>query len=124
MEIKVLVVEDEAMTAMYMKTILQHAGFNVVRTVSTGEKAVRYALELKPDIILMDIRLAGKMNGLDAVSEIRSESGIPVIFMSGYSDDDIKSSAARLNPVAYLTKPVNSEELISIIRNYFNAVQH
>ncbi len=119
MSISILVVEDEAMTAMMMQMMLEHAGYRVLKSVASGEDAVKYALALKPELILMDIRLAGKMNGIEAVTEIKKTADIPVIFLSGYSDDTIKAEAGSLNPLAYIVKPVKASELFQIIESWF-----
>ncbi len=115
----ILIAEDEAITAMLIRTILNHAGYSVIKSVPTGEGAVKYAAELEPGMVIMDIRLAGKMNGIEAVREIRKSSDVPVIFMSGYSDESIITEARLFNPVAYIIKPVIAEDLISILNNYF-----
>ncbi len=119
MPITVLIVEDEAMTAMFIKSILTRFGYTVLKCVNSGESAVKYAAELKPELIIMDILLAGEINGIEAAKEIKKVSDIPLIFMSGYSDDDIREEAESLNPVAYMVKPLNKAELKSIINSFF-----
>lgn len=120
--ISVLIVEDEAITAMFMQTKLRSSGFNVLKRVSSGEEAVDYALQLKPDLVLMDIRLAGRMDGIEAVSKIKAESvkDIQFIFTSGYSDIELKEKAIKLNPLSFFVKPVNVPELVNIIKLFFS----
>lgn len=115
--ISILVVEDEAMTAMFMETMLKRKGYNVMKLVSSGEEAVIFAREFIPDIVIMDIRLAGKMDGIEAVAKIKSESdkSIQCIFTTGYSDPELKDEAMKLNPLAFLIKPINLNELLSLI---------
>ena len=116
--VSILIVEDVAMTAVFIRTILEKHKYRVLKAVSTGEKAVQAYVEMKPDLILMDIRLAGVMNGVEAMNEIRKGSDVAVIFMSGYSDEEVKKEAASVNPLAYLSKPLNTEKLLDIIKSF------
>ena len=101
--ISVLIVEDEAMTAMFMKTMLQRKGFNVLKCISSGEEAVDYALEFSPDIVIMDIRLAGKMDGIEVVTKIKARcvKDMKFIFTTGYSDTELKEQAMGLDPLGF-----------------------
>jgi len=120
--ISVLIVEDEAITAMFMEAKLRNSGFNVLKRISSGEEAVDCALQLKPDLVLMDIRLAGRIDGIEAVTKIRLESvkDIQFIFTTGYSDIELKEQAVKLNPLGFFVKPVNVPELVSIILSFFS----
>lgn len=84
----VLVVEDESIVSKDIQHSLKKLGYNVVGAAATGEAAVKMAIELNPDIILMDIMLKGEMNGIDAAGRIRSETNIPVIFLTAYADEN------------------------------------
>jgi CheY-like chemotaxis protein len=120
--ISVLIVEDEAITAMFMESKLRNRGFNVLKRVLSGEEAVEYALKLKPDLVLMDIRLAGKMDGIEAVTKIKAGSAkdMQFIFTTGYSDIEFKEQAIKLNPVGFFVKPVNVPELVNVIQLFFS----
>lgn len=120
--ISVLIVEDEAITAMFMEAKLRNSGFNILKRVSSGEEAVDYAIKLKPDFVLMDIRLAGKMDGIEAVTIIKAESDkdIQYIFTTGYSDVEFKEKALKLNPAGFFVKPVNMTELVNVIQLVFS----
>ena len=85
---RILLVEDEAVTAMDLKTSLINLGYEVPATAAKGEAAIRLAAELQPDLVLMDITLAGSMNGIQAADVIRKASGIPVIFLTAHSDNE------------------------------------
>jgi len=115
--ISVLIVEDEAMTAMFMETMLRRKGFNVLKCVSSGEEAVNISLELNPDFVLMDIRLAGKMDGIEAVTKIKAVSmaATKFIFTTGYSDLELKEKMMELEPEGVFIKPVNVPELVNLI---------
>ena len=114
---RVVVVEDEAITVMLMKTSLRRMGMTVVDTCATGEEAVRVVLETATDIVLMDINLAGKIDGIEAARRIGEESSIPIIFITGYSDPEHHDRARELNPAGYLVKPVVFPELERLIRD-------
>ncbi len=120
-KLSVLVVEDEAMTAMYMKIMLSRHGYDVLKCISTGEAAVDFAIMVKPDLVLMDIRLAGKMDGIEAALLILADTAgeMQFVFTTGYSDPDIKEKAMKLKPLGFFTKPVNLEELIKLVDSFF-----
>ncbi len=109
--IKVILVEDDALCAFYMSFQLRKLGFGHVTTVASGEEAVSCAKRERPDIILMDINLEGEMNGIEAIRQIKEGSDIPVIFITGYSDEGIKARADAIGPAAYFVKPVDMREL-------------
>ena len=120
--ISILIVEDEAITAMFMETMLIRKGYRVIRCVSSGEDAVYYATKFRPDLVIMDIRLAGKMDGIETVSRIKAESSIAIqyIFITGYSDVELKNQAMILEPLDFLIKPINLTEMVRIIESFFH----
>jgi DNA-binding LytR/AlgR family response regulator len=101
----VLVVEDESIVSKDIQHSLKKLGYNVVGAASTGEKAVELALEMNPDIVLMDIMLKGEMNGIQAADEIRSKINIPVIYLTAYADEGTLSRAKVTEPYGYIIKP-------------------
>jgi len=119
--ISILVVEDEAMTAMFMETMLKRKGYNVLECVASGEEAVDCALQTEPDVIIMDIRLAGKMDGIEAALKIKagSEKTIQFIFATGYSDSELKEKAMELEPLVFCIKPINLPVLVNVINSFF-----
>ncbi len=119
--LKILLVEDETITAMFMKMELEKTGYQVIQIISTGEKAVKIAKEVMPDIILMDIMLAGKIDGIEAASIINADSDqiIPVIFCTAYEDDDLMERAEKLKPLGFLIKPLETRKLKKIVDSYF-----
>ncbi len=118
--VTVLITEDEAITAFFMERKLRQKGYNVLKPVSSGDEAVESAIKHRPDIVLMDIRLAGKMDGIEAAEKIKGEPGLDIqfIFMSGYSEYEIKKQNIKLESLAFITKPVNLPELFNIIDSY------
>ena len=108
---KILVVEDEALTGMELEKKLVLWGYDVVGIVSSGEEAVKKALELEPDLILMDILLKGCMNGIDAAKIIRKNKEIPIIYLTAYCNSETFHGAKVTQPQAYLIKPFDENEL-------------
>lgn len=108
---RILVVEDDDVVAEYLKLCLMLMGLTVVDICCYGEEAVEKARDLQPDLILMDIKLRGGMNGMEAVEKIHMFSDIPVIYLTACGDDDILQSASITNPFGYLLKPFRESEL-------------
>ena len=101
----VLVVEDESIVSKDIQHSLKKLGYNVVGSSSTGEKAIELALDLKPDVVLMDIMLKGKLTGIDASEEIRKTLNIPVIYLTAYADEATLEKAKVTEPHGYIIKP-------------------
>ena len=116
---QILIVEDEAVNALALQVMLKSAGFEITGAVAKGEKAVELAIEKKPDLILMDIRLAGEIDGIEAARRILEKINIPVIFMTGYAEQAVEKRASELNPAGFLTKPISYSEIEKRIKNVF-----
>ena len=114
-KVNILVVEDERIVAKDIRRIIEGFGYIVPAIVSTGEKAVQEAENLHPDLVLMDIVLEGEMTGIDAAKEIRNRFSIPVIYLTAYSDIDTVKRAKETMPYGYLLKPVNEDELRTMV---------
>jgi len=112
---KILIVEDEALFAMDLGLKLKGKGYVLCEAALRGKKAIEIVEREKPDLVLMDINLKGEISGIDAAREIRLRFGVPVIFMTGYSDEDTKKTAMLAQPAGYITKPLNVEELLALI---------
>ena len=119
-KIKILLVEDEFITVTLIKKRLEKNGYDVIHTAATGENAIISAKQNLPDLILMDIRLAGEIDGIETATAIKAESDIPIIFVTGYEDADIKKKSETINPLAYLIKPLDINRLKMIIDSYFS----
>lgn len=113
---RILIVEDERIIAEEIKKRLQKLGYDVLDMISTGKKAISKAEELKPDIILMDIKLKGKINGLEAARQIKEKLDIPIIYLTSHSDDKTLEEAKLTEPSGYLIKPINERELHSVVQ--------
>jgi len=113
--LKVLIVEDERLIAKCLKRNIEDLGVIVPEPPARGEDSIDIALSENPDLILMDIRLAGGMDGIEATEQILIKKKIPIVFMTGFAIEDIKERAQELNPVAYLEKPVDINSVKKII---------
>ena len=107
----ILIVEDDALIAMNLSETLKSYGYVTEIPVATAEEAILRAREHHPDLILMDIQLAGKMSGVEAAGIIRKTEDIPVIYLTAFSDDERLKAAINTAPYAYLIKPVQNQEL-------------
>ena len=111
MKPRILVVEDEFITAADIENRLGEMGCEVAATVDTGEAAVAKAGELAPDLVLMDITLAGRMTGIEAAGEIGRRFGTPVIFLTAHSEHSTVSGSLASNPYGYIVKPFEASGL-------------
>jgi len=114
--LRVLVVEDEALIARCICEDLKDFGVKPFKPLPKGELAVEVALKEKPDLIIMDIRLAGVMDGIEAAQKIKEKASIPIIFMTGYATGYIKERAQSVDCIEFLEKPINVEDLKPIIK--------
>jgi DNA-binding NarL/FixJ family response regulator len=112
---RILVVEDEFLTALNIKEDLSLSGYEVPALAKNGEEAIRLASELQPDLILMDILLDGSMNGIDAATEILKSRRIPLIYLTAHSSSDMLNQAKITEPFGYLSKPCSQSTLKSMI---------
>ena len=110
-----MVVEDEWVVADQLCRSLKDLGFTVCSTASTGNEAIEKAEAERPDLILMDIVLKGKMDGIQAADRINSQFNIPVIYMTAYTNQEYIERAKQTNPFGYLVKPYNQKELYATI---------
>ncbi len=113
--IKILLVEDDWIIAKEMALNLNDMGFEPVGTFESGEEALAHIPKLKPDLILVDIGLAGEMSGIETAKSIRDDFGLPFIFLTALADADTIKQAKLTQPYAYLVKPVSLENLYSSI---------
>ncbi len=112
---KILIVEDESIVALHLKSQLSSLGYDVIGQASTGHQAVQQAGKLKPDIVLMDVQLQGETDGIDAAEFIRRNCHIPVVYLTAYSDKNTIERAKITEPYAYLIKPLEERELHTAI---------
>lgn len=111
----ILIVEDDRIVARDIQQQLVGIGHTVAGVTGRGEEAVQLAIEIRPDIILMDIRLRGALDGVQAAEKIRELCQIPVIFLTSYADDETVKRASLTEPFGYLLKPFESSQLRTVI---------
>lgn len=112
---RILIVEDEAIVAEDLEMAITDIGYEVVGRASRADDAVNMALELKPDLILMDIVLRGEKNGIEASGEIKEKINIPIIFLTAYSNLELIDAAKSTEPYAYIVKPFRERQLLASI---------
>lgn len=113
--IRALIVEDETLLAEEIRERLTRLGFTVVDVVDNGEQAIHVASTELPDLILMDIRLKGKTNGIDAAERIRERNPLPVVFLTAHSDVETRRQALLTQPFGYIVKPFQERDLVIAI---------
>ncbi len=111
MKTKILIVEDEIITAMSLQHLLEHWGYGMCEHASSGKEAIEKAEREKPDIVLIDISLNGEITGIEAARQIRSRFCAPIIFITGYSDKETIKEAKNVDPVGYFVKPIDFNKL-------------
>ena len=113
--IKILIAEDEQIVAKNIEKRLTADGYQVVASVSTGEDAIEKAKIFSPDIILMDIKLKGKIDGIETADILRRNFQLPVIFLTSYADEETFQRAKSTEPFGYLIKPFDNKELNRVV---------
>jgi len=108
---KIFIVEDEAIVAESLNDQLEALGYIVTGYAPSGEEALRNIKNNLPDLVLMDIMLEGEMDGVETAQQIKELYGIPVIFLSAYSDSETLGRAKLTEPFGYLIKPYKEREL-------------
>ncbi|OCA91819.1 ANTAR domain-containing response regulator [Pseudobacillus wudalianchiensis] len=116
---RILLVEDESLIRLDISSILQDNGYEVVGEAGDGEKAVELAFALKPDLIIMDIKMP-KLNGLKAGKIISSKLDAPIILVTAYSQKEFVEKSKQANVVAYLVKPVSEANLLPAVEVALN----
>jgi len=114
--IAILVVEDDYLVAMQAETALREAGLESVGIATTAEEAIELASLQHPALAVMDIRLAGQRDGIDAALVLFREHGIRCIFASAHHDMHTQSRAAAASPLGWLQKPYSMQSLVEIVR--------
>jgi CheY-like chemotaxis protein len=112
----ILIIEDEALIASYIRTVLEESGFAIAGVASTGAEALVLASETRPDLALVDIRLPGPMDGIEIAIQLRGSLNVPSLFLSGAADSETMERARQAAPLGFLEKPFRPSQV-------FNALQ-
>jgi CheY-like chemotaxis protein len=120
----IIIVEDDKIIAMEVMDRLEDMGHKVMCILDSGEEAVAEILDKKPDLVFMDIRLGGKMDGIEATLKIHAEQNIPIIFLTAYSDETTLKRAKLTNHSGYMLKPFLSVELDKKMAEIIEKLKH
>jgi DNA-binding NarL/FixJ family response regulator len=118
----VLIVEDEWLVATQLEAYLRAGGYEVVGTAADAADGLALAAAERPELMVMDIRLAGPVDGIDLAKEIRARLDIPSLFVSGNLDATTIARAAAAGPAGYLHKPFSQTELLNAVRAAFSTI--
>lgn len=117
----ILVVEDEAIVALATKFILTNMGHTTLAVVSKGEQAIDEISKQKVDLVLMDIKLKGELDGVGAAEKIREKTNVPILFLTGNSDSATKELTKNISNSATLSKPSTPEDMEVAIKEILNS---
>ena len=113
---KILIVEDDIITATAVERNLHKGGYQVTGITASAEEAIELAVATEPDLVLMDIRLKGSMDGITAAQRIHALLNIPVIYLTAHSDPETLKRVLHSKAYGYITKPFTSEHLHDTIQ--------
>lgn len=113
---RILVVEDEGIVAAHIEKTLQEFGFDVVGVASSSEDAIASASTARPDVVLMDIRIQGRLDGIETAEVLHRDFDIPVIYLTAHGDRETVERAKKTEPLAFLIKPFKAQELYSAVQ--------
>ena len=111
----ILIVEDENIIAMDIQFMLKNLGYKISGVVSSGEDSIKKAFNMLPDLILMDIKLKGKIDGVSAANQIYKSLRIPVVYLTAYLDNSTMDRAKETMHFGFISKPFEEKELQNII---------
>lgn len=112
----ILIVEDEPVLALELKEDLLAAGYSICATVSDGDQVLAAVIRHRPDVIIMDIRILGFRDGIEAAGRVRAVLPVPIVFLSSRPREEVSEQVANLAPAWYLEKPYNENLLLATLR--------
>lgn len=114
----VLIVEDDYLAVLEIEAGLDEAGFRVAGATASGEQAVALAKTERPDLVIMDIRLRGRLDGIAAAIRILQATGIRCIFVTAHTDAATRDDAAAAEPLAWVAKPYTTDKLLGVLQEH------
>jgi len=114
-----MIVEDEGIVSIDIRNLLNNMGYIVSALAFSGEEALKIISNTETDIVLMDIGLNGKLDGIETARLIKQKQNIPIIFLTGFADEKTLKRADKLKPAAYIIKPINEEDLFNALKSEF-----
>lgn len=121
---RILVVEDEAIIAMDIQSILRKLGVRQTEVVHTGEESIQKVAAGRPHLVLMDIKLKGKLDGIEAAHEIFTQYNVPVVYITAFGDEGTLERANGTLRYGYITKPFEETDLQSTVQNALHKAYH
>ncbi|MCK9590974.1 MAG: response regulator [Methanoregula sp.] len=116
-EATILIVEDDGLIALYLTELLEKAGYRVIGQAYSGEMVLRELEKSpQPDLILMDIGLAGSLDGIETARQIGQRFSIPLIFLTAYTSESTLDRMKTVAPVGYIVKPFQDTDLLALVR--------
>ena len=115
----ILIVDDDATITMFFDEFLPSLGYKVLGEAQTGEESIQLAIRLQPDMVLMDIQLPGKIDGIQAAATIKAESQSEIIFVSGHTNEVLLDRARILEPLGFIYKPFSEEQVAATLKIAF-----
>ncbi len=115
MSSQIIIVEDERLVAQDISQLLRDEGYTICAIASDGKTAIQKIIEFLPDLVLLDIRIKGEIDGISVAEHIQSFYSIPVIYLTAFSDAETLTRAKATNPMGYVLKPFRREQLLSSI---------
>jgi CheY-like chemotaxis protein len=122
--VRILIVEDEQIVGFDLRRRLARMGYTVVALTASGEEAIAYAEQLRPDVVLIDVQLRGPIDGVEAAQHIWTQHKIPVVFMSGYTTVETLERVWRTVPAGYLSKPFFEDQLRAALERTLETRRH
>lgn len=117
--IRVMIVEDEGIVSIDIRNILNKMGYATSAVAFSGEEALQKINEFETDIVLMDIGLKGNIDGIDAAQIIIQNHRVPIIFLTGFADENTLERANNIGHSGYIIKPIHDEDLLKALKNAF-----
>ncbi len=114
---RILIAEDEIVISMQLESCLTAIGYDVVGVASSGEEAIDMVRDLRPDLLMTDIVMPGRIDGIDAAKVIKAELNIPVIFITAHKDEQLVERAKEVKPIDYIVKPFNSMKISAALED-------
>jgi YesN/AraC family two-component response regulator len=112
---KILIVEDERLVAQHIAQLLKSDGYEICAIASDGATALKKIAEFYPDLVLLDIRIKGEIDGIEVAERIKSLYSIPIVYLTAFSDGETLERAQKTNPQGYVIKPFRREQLLSTV---------
>ncbi len=112
---RILIVEDEALITTHLERIVTKSGYDVLGITASGEEALQLLEEALPDLVLMDINLAGELDGIETAAQIHERFDIPIVYLTGYTEEVVVQQAKITKPFGYVAKPIRERELCATI---------